>query len=110
MRNDSRMEMAWRPGATKVGARGPLPSVVRRKRSGLSLRAVAPWPLRYMGQKGRLEQNSYHPKGRRRRSSSPTDACPEGSEVRRGTQTDCSSTSPSSRMPSRMLAAKYWSG
>jgi hypothetical protein len=37
MRNDSRMEMAWRPGATKVGARGPLPSVVRRKRSGFKL-------------------------------------------------------------------------
>ena len=49
------MEMAWRPEASKVGARGPLPSVVRRNLSGSNLRAVAPWPLRYMGQKGRLE-------------------------------------------------------
>ena len=39
--------MAWRPEASKVGARGPLPSVGRRSLSGSNLCAVAPWPLRY---------------------------------------------------------------
>ena len=102
--------MAWRPGATKVGARGPLPSVVRRKRSGFKLSRRRSLAAEVHGPEGEVGAELYHPKGRRRRSSSPTDACPEGSEVRRGTQTDCSSTSPSSRMPFRILAAKYWSG
>ena len=43
--------MAWRPEASKVGARGPLPSVGRRSLSGSNLCAVAPWPLRYMSRK-----------------------------------------------------------
>ena len=59
---------------------------------------------------GRLVDGDGHPNERRRRNASPTDACPEGSEVRWGTQTDCSSASATSRMPSRMLAAKHWSG
>ena len=56
------MEMAWRPERSKVACRGPPPSVVRRNRSGSSLRAVEPWPLRYMGQKGKSRKNSYHPR------------------------------------------------
>ena len=55
------MEMACSPDASKVGRRGPPPSVVRRKRSGSSLRAVAPWPFRYIGQKGKSEKKSYQP-------------------------------------------------
>eukprot|EP00965_Chrysotila_dentata_P050793 1683816-Pleurochrysis_carterae.AAC.1 len=39
------MDQAARPAASRVGRRGPPPSVVRRQRCGSSLRGVAPWPL-----------------------------------------------------------------
>ena len=63
-----------------------------------------------MGQNGRSSKNLYQPGSLSRYSSFLTDSNPFGSEIRWGTKIVWSSTSASKRIPSRILATKFWSG
>ena len=56
------MEMAWRPEASKVGRRGPPPSVERRKRSGSNLRGTAPLAVEVHRVEGRRRVEGVPPK------------------------------------------------